>query len=118
MDDTVPGKLYFRIGETAELANVKPSVLRFWETQFAEIKPHKSKSGQRVYSRAQVELVGEIRRLLYDEKLTIAGAQQKLLQKESSAGSRKQDVEPGANSLELLKEIKTELKEIQKLLNS
>lgn len=118
MDDTVPDKLYFRIGETAEIAKVKPSVLRFWETQFAEIRPNKSKSGQRVYSREQVALVTEIRRLLYDEKLTIAGAQQKLLINKEPAPYKRQVAQEGEDSQQLLQVIKAELQQIQKLLGS
>lgn len=74
----IPDKQAFRIGEVAELLGVRPSVLRFWETEFKTVKPVKTKSGQRIYSRANVERLVEIRRLLYDKKYTIAGARRRL----------------------------------------
>lgn len=70
----IPDKLYFRIGEVSRLAGVKPYVLRFWETEFPGIGPKKSGTGQRLYRRKDVELVLEIKRLLYDMRFTIEGA--------------------------------------------
>ena len=74
----LPAKLYFRIGEVAELVGVEPHVLRYWEREFRMIRPAKSRRGQRVYSRRDVEILGRIRTLLYDEGFTIAGAKRKL----------------------------------------
>jgi DNA-binding transcriptional MerR regulator len=70
----IPDKLYFRIGEVARLAGIKPYVLRFWETEFSALGPKKSGAGQRLYRRKDVELVLEIKRLLYDKRFTIEGA--------------------------------------------
>src|SRR5437016_6452658 len=70
----IPDKLYFRIGEVARLAGIKPYVLRFWETEFSGLGPKKSGTGQRLYRRKDVELVLEIKRLLYDKRFTIEGA--------------------------------------------
>ena len=70
----IPEKLYFRIGEVAKLAGIKPYVLRFWESEFKRLGPKKSGSGQRLYRRKDVELVLEIKRLLYEKRYTIAGA--------------------------------------------
>ena len=70
----IPNKLYFRIGEVAKLAGIKPYVLRFWETEFGGLGPKKSGSGHRLYRRKDVELVLEIKRLLYDKRFTIEGA--------------------------------------------
>lgn len=70
----IPDKLYFRIGEVAKLAQVKPFVLRFWETEFSQLGPKKSGTGHRLYRRKDVEMVLEIKRLLYDERFTIEGA--------------------------------------------
>ncbi|MCP5464886.1 MAG: MerR family transcriptional regulator [Deltaproteobacteria bacterium] len=70
----IPDKLYFRIGEVAKLIGVEPYVLRYWETEFPEIAPVKSKSRQRLYKRCDVELIFKIRDLLYDQKFTIKGA--------------------------------------------
>ena len=71
-------KMFFKIGEVAEVAGVKTSVLRFWESEFSFLKPVKSSSGQRLYSKAEVELVLRVKRLLYDEKFTIEGVKQRI----------------------------------------
>jgi len=75
---SIPDKMYFRIGEVADILEVKPYVLRYWETEFPDIKPVKSQSNQRLYKRRDVELLQAIKRLLYDEKFTINGARQHL----------------------------------------
>lgn len=75
---TLPPKLYFRIGEVAELVGVQPHVLRYWEREFRTIRPTKSAKGQRVYSRRDVENLMRVRDLLYRERFTIAGARQRL----------------------------------------
>jgi DNA-binding transcriptional MerR regulator len=75
----IPDKLYFRIGDVSKLAQVKPFVLRFWETEFPQLGPKKSGTGHRLYRRKDVELVLEIKRLLYDERFTIEGARNHLL---------------------------------------
>ncbi len=70
----IPNKLYFRIGEVARLAGVKPYVLRYWESEFAILEPKKSGSNHRLYRRKDVETILEIKRLLYDKRYTIEGA--------------------------------------------
>ena len=77
----IPDKLYFRIGDVSKLAQVKPFVLRFWETEFPQLGPKKSGTGHRLYRRKDVELVLEIKRLLYDERFTIEGARNHLASK-------------------------------------
>ena len=74
----VPDKPYFKIGEVADIVGVKASVLRYWETEFRSIKPEKTRTNQRVYSRKGVERILRIRELLYDQGFTIAGARKKL----------------------------------------
>ncbi len=74
----IPDKLYFRIGEVAKLCRLPAYVLRFWETEFPQLKPTKSSTGQRMYRRRDVESVLRIKCLLYDEGFTIAGARQQL----------------------------------------
>src|SRR5580700_3932457 len=74
----LPAKLYFRIGEVAELVGVEPHVLRYWEREFRSIRPTKSAKGQRVYSRRDVENLMRVRDLLYADGFTIAGAKKKL----------------------------------------
>jgi DNA-binding transcriptional MerR regulator len=74
----IPEKIYFRIGEVSELAKLPTYVLRFWETEFSQLKPTKSSTGQRMYRRKDVEYVMQIRKLLYEDGFTIAGAREKL----------------------------------------
>ena len=78
MTPQIPDKLFFKIGEVADLANVEQHVLRYWEDEIDILKPTKNKSGQRLYQKKDVELVLNIKRLLYEEKFTIAGAKNKL----------------------------------------
>jgi DNA-binding transcriptional MerR regulator len=72
----IPDKLYFRIGEVARLCEVPAYVLRFWESEFPQLKPHKGGTGQRLYRRRDVEMALRIKTLLYDEGYTIPGARQ------------------------------------------
>lgn len=74
----IPDRLYFKIGDVARLCAVEPYVLRFWETQFPQLKPNKSGTGQRLYRRREVELALEIKRLVHGEGYTISGARQAL----------------------------------------
>ena len=73
----IPDKFYFKIGEVSSLLGVKPYVVRFWETEF-DLAPAKNRSRHRVYKKHEVQTLLEIRRLLYDERFTIEGAQKKL----------------------------------------
>src|SRR6266446_6386542 len=77
-DVLIPEKLYFRIGEVSRLCQLPAYVLRFWETEFPQLKPVKSSTGQRMYRRKDVESVLRITQLLYEEGFTIAGARQQL----------------------------------------
>ena len=72
----VPDKLFFRIGEVAKLCSLPAYVLRFWETEFPQLKPNKSNTGQRVYRRKDVENIIRVKKLLYEEGYTIQGARQ------------------------------------------
>ncbi len=74
----IPDKLYFRIGEVATLCRLPAYVLRFWESEFPQLKPVKSSSGQRMYRRRDVESVLRIKQLLYEQGFTISGARQQL----------------------------------------
>src|SRR5580692_3494827 len=77
-DVLIPEKLYFRIGEVSRLCQLPAYVLRFWETEFPQLKPVKSSTGQRMYRRKDVESVLKIKKLLYEEGFTIVGARQQL----------------------------------------
>ena len=78
----LPNKLYFRIGEVAKILGVKPYVLRYWETEFSVLKPGKTPSRHRLYRKRDVETLLEIKRLLYEEGFTIAGAKKRLRENE------------------------------------
>src|SRR5215831_17394605 len=77
-DVVIPDKIYFRIGEVSRLCRLPTYVLRFWETEFPQLKPSKGSTGQRMYRKLDVENVLRVKKLLYDEGFTIAGARQQL----------------------------------------
>jgi DNA-binding transcriptional MerR regulator len=79
----IPNKLFYKIGEVCQYTDTQPYVLRFWESEFPLLAPEKNRSGQRIYSREDIELVFKIKALLYDEEYTIAGARKRLEQDES-----------------------------------
>ena len=89
MSVQLPDKLYFKIGEVAELTGVKPHVLRYWESEFGSFRPGKSRNQQRLYRQRDVELVLRLKDLLYNQGFTIAGARKKL---------RERSVEPALSS--------------------
>ncbi len=74
----IPDKFYFKIGEVASIAGVKPHVLRYWETEFRMFSPAKSRGKQRQYERRDIELALDIKELLYEQGFTIAGARKHL----------------------------------------
>ncbi len=78
MNSPFPDKHYYKIGEVSSIVGVESHVLRYWETEFAEIRPYRPPSGQRLYRRADLELVIRIKSLLYDQGFTIAGARKAL----------------------------------------
>ena len=86
----LPNKLYFRIGEVAKIVGVKPYVLRYWETEFSILKPGKTPSRHRLYRRRDVEMLLEIKSLLYEEGFTIAGAKKKLKETENGKSDEKE----------------------------
>ncbi|HTY22514.1 MAG TPA: MerR family transcriptional regulator [Desulfomonilaceae bacterium] len=140
MTIAIPEKQYFKIGEVSEILNVEPYVLRYWESEFKILKPTRTRARQRLYHKKDLELLMEIKHLLYDEKFTIAGAKKRLQEmKKQSAAEKKakkggriakvreefEAAEAQVNSLaasdpadyrEILIEIKKELKELRGLL--
>jgi DNA-binding transcriptional MerR regulator len=78
LDRPAPVKLYYRIGEVAEIVGVEPHVLRYWETEFRSIRPQKSRKGQRIYSRRDVDKLLKVKDLLYSHGFTIAGARKRM----------------------------------------
>ncbi len=114
----IPDKLYFKIGEVAEITGVKPYVLRYWESEFKMVSPSKSRSRQRLYRKADVELIFKIKKLLYEDRYTINGARKKL--KGMGYGGKVSQPElqfEKMNKKAIVNEAIQELKEIQKLLS-
>lgn len=72
-----PDKLFYKIGEVSRIAGVEPYVLRYWETEFSFLNPRKNKSGQRVYVRKDLDLVLQIKKLLYEDRFTIEGVRKR-----------------------------------------
>ena len=111
----IPDKLYFKIGEVADLLGVEPYVLRYWETEFAQLTPKKSGTGHRLYRRKDVELLLRIKHLLYEKRFTIEGARQALHGKPAKSRGPKR-VQQELFSEDRLPEIRRELAEILQLL--
>ncbi|MGH9439681.1 MAG: MerR family transcriptional regulator [Terriglobia bacterium] len=83
---SIPEKVYFRIGEVSRLAQTKPYVLRYWETEFPSLRPSKTQTGHRLYRRKDVETVFRIKRLLYEQGFTIEGARKQIAAVPKAAG--------------------------------
>jgi len=122
----IPDRLYFRIGDVCHLAGLKAYVLRYWESEFPSLSPKKSGTNQRLYRRKDVELVLEIKHLLYEEKFTIEGAREHLQKRKSAAKSAPKPVpapaaqgllfDPRADWLDQARVVRTELTSILHLL--
>jgi len=104
----IPDKLYFRIGEVSKIVKLPTYVLRFWETEFSRMRPKRTSSGQRLYTRKDIELILKIKNLLYEKKFTIQGARRHL-----AAKTGKKDTPIKQH----LKDMRSELKSIRDLLD-
>ena len=113
----LPDKIYFKIWEVSEILGVEPYVLRYWETEFEVLKPSKAPSRHRLYKKRDVELLLDIKRLLYTEGFTIEGARKKL--KESKKEEKHQLRLPLADQKykNALLKVKKELESLRKLLS-
>ena len=116
-DVVIPDKLYFRIGEVAQLCRLPAYVLRFWETEFPQLKPVKGGTGQRMYRHKDVENVLRIKKLLYEEGFTIAGARQHL-RAENKADKKQAPLPFPERSVPDLKQLRQGLREILAILSS
>ena len=105
-----PVQQFFSIGEVCQLTDLKPHVLRYWESQFRFLNPAKNRSGNRVYKAREVELIMLVKHLLYTEKFTIEGARQRLDQYRRSGELRGQAV--GAARSEMVREIRRDLDDV------
>jgi DNA-binding transcriptional MerR regulator len=109
-----PVQEFFSIGEVCQLTDLKPHVLRYWESQFRFLNPAKNRSGNRVYQRREIELIMLVKHLLYTEKYTIEGARQKIEQYRRSG-----ELKPEARralALETVKDLRVELKSVLAIL--
>jgi len=113
----IPDKLYFRIGEVSKLTHTKAYVLRFWETEFPMLKPNKSKSGHRLYRRQDVEMVLEIKRLLYSRGFTISGARKFLTPNPASRTEQQPRLFPPTSDASHLRAVRHELQSILTMLS-
>jgi DNA-binding transcriptional MerR regulator len=100
-------RLFYKIGEISSIADLEPYVLRYWESEFPFLKPRKNKTGQRVYTRKDLETILRIKNMLYKEKYTIAGVKKRF-------GTH--SVRKNAVSLETIQSVKKKLKEILEIL--
>lgn len=124
VDQVLPDKFFYKIGEVAELTALEPYVLRYWETEFS-IKLTKTKNSQRLYQKKDVYRILEIKKLLHDEKFTIAGAKKRLREvaKEKNEGTKNQmnllsSVKSLASDRETLKKIQKEAQEALEILRA
>lgn len=104
----IPGKRYFTIGEVSDLCGVKPHVLRYWEQEFPQLKPVKRRGNRRYYQRQDVIVIRQIRSLLYEQGFTIGGARNRLTGDEA-----REDL---SMSAQIVRQLKTELEEILRIL--
>lgn len=114
-DRRIARKEYYSIGEVCELVELKPHVLRYWESQFPVLHPSKNRSGNRVYQRKEIKLILLVRKLLYEDKYTIEGARQKLDEMRREGEVR--GASKGALEDATLAMLRDELKEIRELLS-
>ena len=110
-----PIQQFFSIGEVCELTELKPHVLRYWESQFRFLHPAKNRSGNRAYQRREIELILLVKHLLYSEKYTIEGARQKIDEHRKAGDLRA--VATGALRLELLESLEQDCRELARTLD-
>ena len=115
----IPDKLFFRIGDVADLVGVKPYVLRYWETEFPTLSPEKSNTGQRVYKRGDFEALMMIKHLLYKERYSIEGARKRIRELRSQGEYRKFKEEQvlGTSEKKGTKEYKEMIRKFNKTVN-
>ncbi|RJP56409.1 MAG: MerR family transcriptional regulator [Deltaproteobacteria bacterium] len=116
-DNPIPEKLYFKIKEVSEITGVEPYILRYWESEFNIINPSRTKSKQRLYRRKDLELILEIKKLLYEKQFTIAGAKKKLKESNLSEEKNFQPTPPNGKYKTLLDDVKKELSIIKEFLS-
>ena len=114
---SIPEKLYYKIGEVSEITGIEPYVLRYWESEFRIVSPSRTHSKQRLYRKKDLDLILDIKKLLYEEKFTIAGAKKKL-QKTKVLKDQQMKLElPEKRFREALIRVKKELEDLHGLLS-
>ncbi|NOY64877.1 MAG: MerR family transcriptional regulator [Nitrospirae bacterium] len=109
----IPEKLFYKIGEVSRITEVEPYVLRYWESEFPFLKPRKSRSGQRLYVKKDIETIFEIKRLLYEERYTIEGVKKKFMEPHLKVVEIDEDsVSQSHSAQEKLEHIKSRLRKI------
>jgi DNA-binding transcriptional MerR regulator len=114
----IPDKLYFRIGDVAELCGVETYVLRFWETEFPQLKPNKSGTGQRLYRKREVEFALRLKQLLHEQGYTIAGARLALKSEQKAPPQSEMPFARGRAERAKLDRVRQEARELLALLSS
>ncbi len=114
----IPDKTYFSILEVSKITGVKPYVLRYWESEFKLLRPARRQSGQRRYIKKDLETIVYIKKLLYEQKYSIAGAKKKMLEEARNKNKQvEMDLEKNSAAINMLKETKETLKEILKIMD-
>ena len=113
---SIPEKLYYKIGEVSQITGVEPYVLRYWESEFKIIVPGRTNSKQRLYRRKDLDLILEIKKLLYEEKFTISGAKKKLQQLKAGRAKQLELGLPEKKYHDALLRVRKDLEELQSLL--
>ena len=116
MDSRFPDKLFYRIGDVSEITGIKPHILRYWEAEFSVLHPRKNDAGQRVYERRDVELVIEIKKLLYEQRYTISGAKKFLARQHKQAPKKSVPAKAPGDVSAALKMCRQELRGLLALL--
>lgn len=111
-----PEKLFYRIGDVSEISGIKPHVLRYWESEFSGLHPRKNRAGQRIYERRDVELILQIKTLLYEQGYTISGARQLLARQPKRAEKQSRQPKATRELSQVLKICREELRSLLSLL--
>ncbi|WP_353684674.1 MerR family transcriptional regulator [Thermodesulfovibrio sp. 3907-1M] len=108
----LPFKIFYKIGETSRIVGVEPYVLRYWETEFPFLKPKKTKTGQRLYTKKDIEMLFLIKKMLYEERFTVEGVRQKLGKMYNRQASNET-----LTKEDILDKVRIKLKEILRMLS-
>ena len=122
LETILPEQTYFSISEVGALTQVKPYVIRYWETQFSALRPARRESGQRKFMQKEVDTIRHIKELLYDKRFTIAGAKQ-FLKRETRRGTSQlrldlEDTPSASQTLDSLRSVRKDLEEALKILKT